>query len=346
MFLRYAIKRILIALLMYVLLTAVFSTVFNGIADQNLRLRASEETTQLMRSANGLSGDDYQTLLDRTRQDKLRQYHLEDPLALRIFWRTVATLGFDFGNATSLKSSAGDNAVLPIVAEALPNTLVLFGLEALLVTGMGLFAGLYAARKPDGALDRGVSTLPMVLNGLPAWWTGMFMLMFLSYGLPLFPSGGLQGDHGPGWLAGFLDYLWHLALPLLTLVLLNVWNMAWLIRNLVAGTLHEDYIMAARARGLPESRLLWGHTLRSAAPAIATLALLGLSQSITGNILVEGIFNWPGLGSLYFVAVQQNDVPVLMAILALQTLGNLIGFVVLDLLYGWLDPRIRVGRPW
>ena len=344
-FLRTTARRVLITLLMYVIMIMVFSSVFNGIADRNLRSLLDEEVARQMRTVSNLSGDDYQNLLEQTRRDKARRHHLDEPLVARIFWHGLATLSFDYGRSTSIKSASGGHEVSEILLEALPNTLALFGSEALLVTLLGGLFGLWAARRQGRVLDKTVSTLPMLLNGLPSWWVGMFMLMFFSYGIPLFPSGGLHGDPAAGLLPLMADYLWHLALPLLTLVLLNVWNMAWQVRTMVSGILSQDFIMAGRARGLPERRILLGHTLRTASPAIVTLAVLGLLQSLTGNILVEGIFNWPGLGSLYFVAVQQNDVPVLLAVLALQTLGNLLGFVFLDLVYGWLDPRIRVGVP-
>jgi peptide/nickel transport system permease protein len=132
-------------------------------------------------------------------------------------------------------------------------------------------------------------------------------------------------------------------LPLLTLVILGVWSTAYLTRNIVLSNLQEDYVMAARARGVPEGIVLFGHTLRSSMPAIMTIAILGLFSSIAGNIIVEGIFGWPGLGNLYFVAVQTNDVPVLMGTLAIETLVNMLGFVILDLVYGLLDPRVKVG---
>ena len=101
--------------------------------------------------------------------------------------------------------------------------------------------------------------------------------------------------------------------------------------------------MAARARGIPERRVLFGHTLRSSMPAIMTIAVLSLFASVAGNIIIEGIFGWPGLGNLYFIAVEQNDIPVLMSTLAIETLLTMIGFVLLDLAYGLLDPRIKVG---
>jgi peptide/nickel transport system permease protein len=147
----------------------------------------------------------------------------------------------------------------------------------------------------------------------------------------------------PHGFAGFIDLLYHLSLPLLTLVVLSVWGTAYLTRNIVMGNLQEDFVMAARARGISEGKVLFSHTLRTSMPAIMTLAVLSLFTSIGGNIIVEGIFSWPGLGNLYFVAVQQNDVPVLMGNLTIQTMINMVGFILLDLIYGILDPRIKVG---
>jgi peptide/nickel transport system permease protein len=115
------------------------------------------------------------------------------------------------------------------------------------------------------------------------------------------------------------------------------------VRNIVLGILQEDYIMAARARGIPENSVLFGHTLRTAAPPLITMSLLSLLGSISGSIIFEGIFSWPGLGNLYWIAVQQNDIPVLMGDLAITIGLYQAGLVILDLTYGFLDPRIKVG---
>jgi peptide/nickel transport system permease protein len=101
--------------------------------------------------------------------------------------------------------------------------------------------------------------------------------------------------------------------------------------------------MSARARGIPERKVLYGHALRSAAPPIVTMGLLALLVSFGGNIIFEGIFSWPGMGNLYWISVQQNDIPVLMGNLSLTTGLYIIGLAVLDLIYGFLDPRIKVG---
>lgn len=340
-----AARRIAHGLVMYLLMCLAYSAVFNSVADQALRGRVEEEVAASLRGAGNLAPEDYERLGAELRRAKTGQYRLDEPLASRILLRALDTALFRFGLSQTLTSAAGDREVLAIVLEALPNTLALFGTEALLVLLLGYLVGLLAAKRRDGPLDRAASVLPMLFNGLPTWWVGMLALMLFSYAIPLFPSGGIHVNPAPRGLAGLLDYLRHMALPLLTLVSLNLWNPAWLVRNLLGDAWERDYVRMARAKGLSEGRVAY-HVLVAIRPALLTMALLGLLQSLSGNILIEGIFGWPGLGGLYFAAVQQYDVPVLMGVLALQTAINLAGLVALDLAYGLLDPRIREGyRP-
>jgi peptide/nickel transport system permease protein len=343
MFRVYVLKRILYGILMYIIMVFIYSTLFNNVADKTIRSQIEEQINQEVTRLRNLTEDQLHSIIAQKRQAKYVQYHLNEPLVSRIFWRSVRTLAFDFGNSTIIKASNGDRVVIGIVLEALPKTLILFTTQVLLTTVLGVALGLYMARKPNRALDRFSSVTTMVTNGLPSWWLGMIMIMVFSYAVPLFPSGGLHSNPAPQGFMNFMDFLWHLSLPLLTLTLLGVWGVGYLTRNIVLSNLQEDYVMAARARGVAERKVLFGHTLRTAMPAIMTIAVLSLFASIAGNIIVEGIFNWPGIGNLYFVAVQQSDVPVLMATLSIETLFNMVGFVLLDIIYGFLDPRIKVG---
>jgi peptide/nickel transport system permease protein len=339
----YILKRVLYGFLMYVVMVFVYSALFNNIADKTLRGQIEEQLNGEVRLLRNVTEEQLHAFISQRREAKLHQYHLNEPLVNRIFWRAVRTLQFDYGNATTMKAANGDRLVVNIILEALPRTIVLFSTEVILTTLLGVALGLYMAQRPNGLLDRFSSAVTMISNGLPSWWLGLIMIMAFSYGLPLFPSGGLHVIPAPHGWAGFVDFLWHLSLPLITLVLLSVWGTGYLTRNIVLSNLQEDYVMAARARGVAERNVLFGHTLRTALPAIMTLAVLGLFSSIAGNIIVEGVFGWPGIGNLYFQAVQQNDVPILTATLAIETLFNMFGFVLLDLIYGLLDPRIKVG---
>jgi peptide/nickel transport system permease protein len=343
MYSKFVLRRIGYGILMYVVMIFIFSTVFNSAADKTQRAQIEEQVAQEVSRLKDLDEEQLRAAIAARRESKLRQYHLDDPLVGRIFWRGLRTLSFDFGNSTIIKASNGDRLVIKIILEALPRTIVLFTSEVILVTILGVILGLYAARKPNGPFDKTNSIITMVTNGLPAWWLAMLAIMLFSYAVPIFPSGGIHSNPVPTGMAGVLDYLWHLALPLVTLVFLGTWGTAYLVRNIVLSNLQEDFVMAARARGIPERRVLFGHTLRASMPAIMTMAVLGLFASIAGNIIVEGIFGWPGIGNLYFIAVQQNDVPILMATLAIETLFNMVGFVILDIVYGFLDPRIKVG---
>jgi len=343
MFRKYLAKRVIYGILMYVVMIFTYSALFNKVAEETVRAQIQEQVAQEASRYRNVTPEKLRELIESSRAAKLHQYHLDQSYATRVLWRAVDTLTFNFGRSAIMKAPDGDREVLAIIGDAIPRTIVLFTSEIVLVTALGVILGLYAARKPGGTLDKSVSMVTMITNGLPAWWLGMLMIMLFSYAVPIFPSGGLQSNPPPQGAAAVLDFLWHLALPLLTLVLLNTWGTGYLIRNIVLSNLQEDYVMAARARGVSERRVLFGHTLRTSMPAIMTLAILGLFSSIAGNIIVEGIFGWPGIGNLYFIAVQQNDVPVLMGTLAIETLLNMIGFILLDLIYGLLDPRIKTG---
>jgi peptide/nickel transport system permease protein len=259
--------------------------------------------------------------------------------------RAVDALTFKYGNSSIIRSSGGSRDVRTIVLETIPRTLLLFMTAMVIDILLGFWLGIKKAQKPGKGLDKSTSIVTMVVYGMPSWWLGMLMIMAFAYMFKIFPSGGFLSTPPPpaGTLAHFWDVIYHLLLPVITLVLIGFWGRAFLTRNIVLSTLQEDYIMSARARGIPERKVLYGHALRSAAPPIVTMGLLALLVSFGGNIIFEGIFSWPGMGNLYWISVQQNDIPVLMGNLSLTTGLYIIGLAVLDLIYGFLDPRIKVG---
>ena len=209
---------------------------------------------------------------------------------------------------------------------------------------LGIWLGLRKARKAGGAMDRATDIGTMVVFGLPAWWVGMMAIMTFAFILPVFPSSGMHSAPPPPTSLGYLmDLLWHMTLPVLVLVILGFWGRAYLTRNVVLTTLQEDFIMSARARGLTERKILFGHTLRSAAPPIVTMSLLALLASIGGGLLFEGIFSWPGNGKSLLGRRGLNDVPVLMGNLAVTTALYIAGLAILDLIYGLPRPADQGG---
>ncbi len=339
----YALKRILRGVFMFALLMFIFSFLFNQVNEQTQRSQISEQVKMESMRLKGMKPEQITAWRDNRTDQLIKMYKLDRPLMERVLFRAVNTVTFNFGKSTMIKSSKGEQDVLDILMEALPRTMILFTLAIVFELLIGIWLGLKKAQRPGGKLDKSTSFITMIIYGMPSWWLGMMLILLFVYVFKLFPSGGVNSVPTPQGFAFVLDRIWHMALPILTLVILGFWGLSFVIRNLVLSTLQEDYIMSARARGIPESKVLFGHTLRTAAPPIVTMALLSLLASLSGAIIFEGIFSWPGLGNLYWVAVQQNDIPVLMGDLAITTGIYQAGLVFLDLIYGFLDPRIKVG---
>ncbi len=343
MFWKYILKRVFYGILIYIVLVFIFSVLFNSVMEQTLRAQIEEEIRAEMMGLDSRGTQQIQSFIENRRLEKYSQYRLDKPIFERIVWRTWSTLTLNLGKSTAIRSAAGDRDVWAIVSEKIPRTLLLFSTAMLVDIVIGVWLGLKKAQKAGGVLDKSTSVGTMVVFGMPSWWLGMILIMFFAYTVKIFPSGNFHSTPPPEGIAFFFDLIYHLALPVLTLVVLGFWGRAFLTRNIVLGVLQEDYIMAARARGIPERKILYGHTMRTAAPPIVTMSLLALLASVSGNIVFEGIFSWPGMGNLYWVALQQNDVPVLMGNLAVTTGLYIGGLVILDLIYGLLDPRIKVG---
>ncbi len=172
----------------------------------------------------------------------------------------------------------------------------------------------------------------------------MLFIFYFSYTLEIFPSGGMVSIPPPeDPIAYALDVMYHLALPLITFVFVNFGGWSYATRSIVLNVLTEDFVNTARAKGLPERKILYGHVLRSASPPIVTSTTLAILGSIGGAIITEAVFNWPGLGRLFYVAILNGDMPVVLGLTYISTFLYVFAVLVLDFVYMILDPRVRVG---
>jgi len=339
----FAVKRVLKGIFTYVIIIFIMSVLFNTVNEQTMRSSIEEQVRAETMRLKNMQPSALQHFQEQRRQELIRLYRLDRPLMERILFRTWNTITFNFGKSTIIKSSRGDREVLTIVGEAIPRSLILFTAAMAIEIVVGIILGLKKAQKPGSSLDKSTSLITMIVYGMPTFWLAMILIMFFVYQLKIFPSGGMHTVPPLQGIMYYIDFLWHMTLPLLTLLLIGFWGIAFVVRNIVLSILQEDYIMAARARGIPENKVLFGHTLRTAAPPLITMSVLSLLASIGGAIIFEGIFSWPGLGNLYWIAVQQNDIPVLMGDLAITVGLYQVGLILLDLTYGFMDPRIKVG---
>jgi peptide/nickel transport system permease protein len=347
MYWKYAIRRVIYAFIMFAVIVFIFSAIFNSVADRVMRAQIQEtvngESRAWLRQGQQRSQDQFLVWKAQRHDELTRMYHLDEPLMSRIFWRSIDTVTFRLGQSTIIRSQQGSQNVMTIVTERIPRTLLLFGTVTLIDIVLGVWLGMRKARKAGGLMDKTTSVGTMIVYGMPAWWLGMLFIMFFAFTMPLFPSGAMHSTPPPEGIGYFLDLVYHMVLPVLTLVFLGFWGTAYITRNIVLGTMQEDFIMSARARGISERRVLFGHTLRASAPPIVTFSVLSLLGAFFGAIIYEGIFSWPGMGSLYWQSVQQNDIPVLMGNLSMTTGLYIAGLAFLDLIYGFLDPRVKVG---
>jgi peptide/nickel transport system permease protein len=274
----------------------------------------------LMRSA-----DPRMTAADAARLKAL--YGLDRPLLLRYAGWATAALGGDLGYSRLFAE--------PVAAALLPrlvNSLVLMGSSFVLAFALALGLGVAAARRPGSRLDRAVNLFAFAGVSLPTFWLALILILVFAAGLGWLPAGGVG--------AGFAGRLVHLVLPVATLTLASVGGYTRYVRAAMREALAQDHIRTARAKGASEARVVWRHALGSALVPVATVLALSFGGLVSGALVTETMFAYPGMGKLIFDAVMGNDYNLALAGLLLATAVTLFGNFAADLAYAWLDPRV------
>jgi peptide/nickel transport system permease protein len=270
-------------------------------------------------------------------------YGLDRPWWTRLPGSVLRVMTLDLGEARTMRAADGSNRVVDIVLERLPNTMLLLTTAMLVTAAIGLALGTYLSTRIGSTLDRVASYVASVSYALPAWWTGIVLILVLSYGLGWLPSGGMYGSPPPeGGMARLLDLAYHAILPVLTLVLVSVGPYVYVVRTITMGVAQDDHVTLARAKGVPDGLLARRHVLRVAAPPIVTGLILGLAGSLGGSILVETVFDWRGMGRLYYEAIVGTpDEGLIVGLTFMFTLLYVGARLLLEVLYVLLDPRVR-----
>jgi len=263
-------------------------------------------------------------------------------------WYTPQRLGLamykiltlDFGHAKFLTSDTGSSDVKDILLERLPRTILLFTTATVIVSLLGIILGAIASSKVNSLIDKITSGFAVISSSFPVWWVGLLMIFAFAFMYPIFPARATPTIPvtDPGY---FGSLLYHMALPLITLVLIGFGSWAYLVRNFLVGILQEDFIIAKKTIGVGEKKILYSHALKNAAPPIITVLALSLSGSLGGAIISEAVFDWPGMGRLYYEAISVLDLPVIIGATYVLTAFFLVSIFVADILYGYFDPRVR-----
>ena len=266
-------------------------------------------------------------------------YGLDQPYHVQL-WRYLSRMvQLDLGYSYFYNAP-----VVELILEKLPATLLLVFSAQILAIVVGTLLGVMAAKKPNGLFSLAVTVLSLFGFAAPVFWTGILLIILLVSIFPLFPIGGISDVTLSGnWLQHALDVLHHLVLPMVTLASIFVALYSRLARASMLEVLGADYIRTARAKGVPERTVLYRHALRNALGPVVTVAGLQFSAVISGAVVVETVFSWPGLGSLALQSIIARDTPTIMGILFFSALVVIVFNILTDAALRLLDPRIKSG---
>jgi peptide/nickel transport system permease protein len=255
-----------------------------------------------------------------------RTYGLDQPLPMQYARYVSHVARGDFGT-----SFAFNRPAIVVVLERVPATLLLTATAVVLGVVVGMPAGVVAAVKASGPLDRLVMAMVLLGQSVPTFWLGLLMMRIFAVNLRWLPVSG----HGS---------VLHLVMPALALGLYLAALLARLTRSEMLEALAQDYVRTARAKGLTELAVTIAHALKNALLPIVTLIGLQLGALLGGAVVTETVFAWPGIGSLVLDAILRKDYPVVLAAVEFVAAAFIVMNMTLDLLYGYLDPRFRVAR--
>ena len=264
-----------------------------------------------------------------------QKYGLDQPLTHQFVRYASNLAGGDLGYSFRYSRPVAD-----VVVVRLKWTLVLvlpaLVLGALAAAVTGSLAGWFRGTSAERAFTLSV----LLVKSMPQYGLAILGVVLFSFHLGIFPIGGVGATAGNAIASG-LNAVWHAALPVLVLSMLNAGQWYLVVRNDIAELKWSPFIVTARSRGLSQIHVLFRHALRHALAPFATLVGLGLGFAVSGALLVEIVFSWPGMGTLILSAVESRDYPLLQACFLLLTLSVMAANFATDLLYGWFDPRVK-----
>ena len=320
---RYLIRRLLWAAVLFIVVTLVTYVIFFLIPNDLASQLAGKGSTQ------------------EQRKRAIHYYGLDKPVYEqygRFMWRLVrhGSLGQSFLTAQSVNSVIG--AAAPVTASLVFGGVIVWMLIALPV-------GILSALRPRSLLDR--FSMVFVLVGISAHpiWIGLIFSYFFGYKWSLTPIQGYADffNPPPGQTGGPTQWAYHLILPWITFAILFAALYVRMIRANVMETLTEDYVRTARAKGAPEGRVIRSHVLRNALLPVVTMLGMDIGLALGGAIFTETVYGLPGLGKTAITSINNSDLPVVMGVVIFAAVAIIIFNLIVDLLYAWIDPRIRLA---
>ena len=266
------------------------------------------------------------------------EYGLDQPFFIQLFQYVIKVAMLDLGN-----SHFYNMPVFDLIMERLPATLLLVFSAQIVSLALGILLGVYAAQNPNGLSSLLVNMLSLFGYAAPVFWTGILLLIAFSLYIPIFPVAGMRDVtiESGNFLVHAFDVARHLFLPMITLASIFLAYYSRLCRASMLEVLGADFVRTAKAKGLSQRDILMKHALKNSLSPVITFAGLSFSAVVSGAILVETVYSWPGLGTLAFNSIIARDTPVLLGILIFSTLMVTVGNLLTDMVLRSIDPRIK-----
>ncbi len=273
-----------------------------------------------------------QEILDEIRRD----YGLDKPFYIQLGTYIGKVLQFDLGHSFFYNES-----VTELIMQRLPATLLLVITAQILALFIGVVLGVISARRPNGIVSHFVTFLALFGYSAPVFWTGILLLIGFSLQIQWFPVAGMRDvTISGGFFVHFIDVVRHMVLPVITLSSIFLALYSRLARATMMEVLGSDYVRTAKAKGLTQREVVYKHALKNSLSPVITLAGLQFSAVISGAVLVETVFSWPGLGTLAFQSIIARDTPTILGILFFSALVVIVGNLLTDLALRLVDPRV------
>lgn len=283
----------------------------------------------------GMSGG----MPDDLRAALVAQYGLDQSLPTQLGRYLARVFSGDLGNSYFYNLPVRD-----LILQRLPATLLLVVSALVFAVVVGTALGVLASRNPNGLLSQSITFISVIGYSAPIFWTGIVLIILFASVVPLFPASGMYDiTLEPGSLEAALDVAHHLVLPALTLGLVQLAQYSRLARASMLDVLGADYIRTARAKGVAEWRIYYHHALRNSILPIVTAVGMHFGGVLSGAILIETVFDWPGLGRLGFESILRRDYPTILGILFCSAILVVVVNQLTDAVYRLVDPRIKTA---
>jgi len=319
----YIVRRLLYGVLTFLGITVAVFVLVHSVPGDPIDFYVSQHMTHLSQAA-----------LEAIRHE----HHLDQPVITQYLYWLRGAVTLDFGT-----SITDHRPVLDHVLEKLPHTIELNLTAFLLAAIIGVPIGLWSATRSGRPLERASAVLFFLLYSLPSFWVALLLMEFFSVKLGILPLFGMQSDEYFDLSSAqkLLDHTRHAILPVITLSYTQLAIFARFSKSALTEVIRQDYITTAYAKGAAPARVLWRHAFRNALIPLITLLGLVIPYLISGSVIVEDIFQWDGIGRLYFVSILSRDYPTVLGLTVATALLTLLASLLADVLYAFADPRIR-----